>query len=272
MMSARTGIALVLLIAASLGEGQAVCAQTATLPPTETRADSVLRASVFLRPLASLLLPGTGQLLAHQDRGAVYLAAEVYLVSRFVQLDHDAVREANRYKDLAFEIARHPYTPSERDTIFEYFEQMERFSASGQYDASSGPAFVPESDPTTYNGAVWLLARRTYWEDPNVAPDPASKSYQSALKFYWDHAIGPGFQWSWRDHSLEHEVFKESIRRSDDAFRRAQNQVGLLLANHVVSAVDALISARLAAASGRAATIHTFVAPHFAQIRFTLPF
>jgi len=52
---------------------------------------------------------------------------------------------------------------------------------------------------------------------------------------------------------------RETIRRSDDGFRGAQNQVGLLLANHVVSAVDALISSRLAAAAGRAAALHTTV-------------
>src|SRR3989454_764303 len=123
--------------------------------------DSLIRARIFLRPLASLLVPGTGQLLAHQDRGAVYLAAEVYLVSRFVQLDHEAVREANRFRDLAYDIARRPYSPTQHDTIFEYFEQMERFTESGRYDAGSGSGFVPEIDPRTYNVAVWLLARRT---------------------------------------------------------------------------------------------------------------
>jgi len=54
-------------------------------------------------------------------------------------------------------------------------------------------------------------------------------------------------------------VFRETIRHSDDGFRRAQNQVGLLLANHVVSAVDALISSRLAAAAGRPTALHTSV-------------
>jgi hypothetical protein len=266
MQRAGTMVMLVMMVWVA----RAVRAQT-----TDSAAaakDSLVRARIFLRPLASLLVPGTGQLLAHQDRGAVYLAAEVYLVSRFVQLDREAVRAADRFKNLAFDIARGPYVPTQRDTIFEYFEQMERFTESGRYDASSGSGFVPETDPRTYNGAVWLLARHTYWADPNVAPDPASKPYQNALQFYWDHAIGPGFQWSWRDHSLEHEVFKESIRRSDDAFRRAQNQVGLLLANHLASAVDALISARLAAVSGRDATVHTTIAPGFAQVRFTLPF
>src|SRR5713101_3334956 len=205
----RAGTMVMLVLMALVA--RAVRAQT-----TDSAAvakDSLVRARIFLRPLASLLVPGAGQLLAHQDRGAVYLAAEVYLVSRFVQLDREAVREADRFRNLAFDIARGPYLPTRHDTIFEYFEQMERFTESGRYDAGSGSGFVPESDPRTYNGAVWLLARRTYWADANVPPDPASKPYQNALQFYWEHAIGPGFQWSWRDHSLEHEVFKESMRR-----------------------------------------------------------
>jgi hypothetical protein len=230
-------------------------------------------ASVFVRPLASLLLPGSGQLLAHQDRGAVYLAAEVYLVSRFLQLDHEATSEARRFQNLAFDVARRSYGPTRRDTIFEYYEQMERFPESGRYDADPGAAFAPESDLRTYNGSVWLLARRTYWEDPNVPPDPTSPTYWKALQFYQARAVGPNFQWSWHDHSLEHEVFRDYIKRSDNAFRRAQNQIGLLLANHVLSAVDALISARLSAAAGRAAQIQTTFGPGpLAQLRLSVTF
>jgi hypothetical protein len=230
-------------------------------------------AAVFVRPLASLLLPGTGQLLAHQDRGAVYLAAEVYLVSRFLQLDREATMEARRFQNLAFDVARRSFGPIRRDTIFEYYEQMERFAESGRYDADPGAAFAPESDARTYNGSVWLLARRTYWEDPDAPPDPTSPQYWRAVQFYQARAVGPNFQWSWRDHSLEHEVFRDFIRRSDNAFRRAQNQVGLLLANHVLSAVDALISARLSAAAGRAAQMQTTIGPGpLAQLRFSVTF
>jgi hypothetical protein len=229
--------------------------------------------AVFVRPLASLLVPGSGQLIAHQDRGAVYLAAEVYLVSRFLQLDREAVREARRFQNLAFDVARRPFAPARRDTVFEYYEQMERFVESGRYDADPGPVFAPESDPRTYNGSVWLLARRTFWEDPAVPPDPTSPQYWRAVQFYQSRAVGPGFLWSWRDHSLEHEVFRDFIRRSDNAFRRAQSQIGLLLANHVVSAVDALISARLSAAAGRPTEVHTSIGSSGrAQVRFTLPF
>ncbi len=235
--------------------------------------DSARPASVFIRPLASLLLPGTGQLLARQDRGAVYLAAEVYLLSRYVQLDNEASREAQRFQNLAFEVARRSFTPTRRDTIFEYYEQMERFVESGAYDADPGNAFVPEPDPGTYNGSVWLLARRTYWEDPDVPPDPMSPQYWNAVAFYRARAVGPNFQWSWRDHSLEHQVFRDFIRRSDNAFRRAQSQLGLLLANHIVSAVDALISARMTAAAGRTAEMHTTVGLQGrTQVRFSVAF
>jgi len=226
----------------------------------------------LVRPLASLLVPGTGQLLAHQDRGAVYLAAEVYLVSRFLQLDHEAMLEARRFQNLAFDVARRSYLPVRRDTIFEYYEQMERFAESGSYDGDPGAAFAPELDPQTYNGAVWLLARRTFWENPDVQPDPTSPEYWRALQFYQARAVGPNFQWSWRDHSLEHEVFRDYIKRSDTAFRRAQNQVGLLLANHVLSAVDALISARMSAAAGRAAEMRTTVSPSRSELRFSFSF
>ncbi len=249
------GLALIAAASASMAQQQE--------PPT----------SVFVRPLASLLVPGTGQLLAHQDRGAVYLAAEVYLVSRFLQLDREAMAEARRFQNLAFDVARRTYGPVRRDTIFEYYEQMERFAESGAYDADPGAAFVPETDPNTYNGSMWLLARRTYWEDPNVPPDPTSPQYWKALQFYQARAVGPDFLWSWRNHSLEHEVFRDYIKRSDNAFRRAQNQIGLLLANHVLSAVDALISARLSAAAGRAAEMRTsFGLSGRSEVRFSIAF
>lgn len=245
------GLAGALVLVALAGPAAAQRADTAPPPPR----------GGLVRPLASLLVPGSGQLLAGQDRGAAYLAAELYLVSRFLQLDRDANREARRFRALAYDVARRAFSPTRRDTVFEYYEQMERFAESGRYDTDAGPAFVPENDPRTYNGAVWLLARQTFWEDPNTPPDPMSLEYWRALQFYQARAVGPDFLWSWRDHSLEHQVFRETIRRSDIAFRRAQTQVGLLLANHVLSTVDALISSRLTAASGRPAEVRTTLRP-----------
>jgi hypothetical protein len=215
------------------------------------------RARLWVPPVASLVLPGSGQLLTGRDRGIVYLAAEAFVLSRFLQLTHDAHRGADRYRTLAYAVARRGFVDTRRDTVFEYYEIMEKFPASGEFDRDPGPGLAPEDDPTTYNGSQWLVARRTFWSDPDTPPPPTSPEYQLALQFYTTHAVGPDFRWSWRDAPLEQQEFRATIRSSDDAFRRAQNQLGLLLANHLVSAVDALISSRLSAGLRRPTTVHT---------------
>jgi hypothetical protein len=215
------------------------------------------RTRLWLPPVASLVLPGSGQLLSGRDRGMVYLAAEAFVLSRFLQLTHDAHRGADRYRTLAFAVARRGFAATRRDTVFEYYETMEKFTASGEFDSDPGPGLAPEDDPTTYNGSMWLLARRTFWSDPNIPPPPTSPEYQLALQFYRNHAVGPDFRWSWRDAPLEQQEFRATISSSDNAYRRAQNQLGLLLANHLVSAIDALISSRLSAGLRRPTTLHT---------------
>ncbi len=255
------GIALVFALAVPLA-GQRVDSAVATT-----------RARLWLPPLASLVVPGAGQLLVKRDRGMVYLAAEAFVLSRYLQLTHDAQRGANRYRDLAYAVARRGFTSMRRDTVFEYYETMERFASSGEYDRDPGPSLAPEDDPTTFNGSVWLLARRTFWSDPNIPPPPTSPEYQLALLFYRSHAVGPDFRWSWRDASLEQQEFRATIRSSDDAFRRAQSQLGVLLANHLVSAIDALISSRLSAGLRRPTTVETtWLGKRSAHVRVRIGF
>jgi len=238
------------------------------LPPAAAQVDSAaLRGRIWVRPLASLLVPGFGQLLARQDRGVVYGAVELYALSRYIQLEHAGDAGADAFRQLAFQVAQRGFAATRRDTIFEYYETMERFASSGEFDRDPGPGLSPETDPSTYNGSVWLLARRTFWADPNTPPPPTSPAYQNAIAFYVHHAVGPAYRWSWRDAGLQQQAFRDLIRNSDNAFRNAQGQLGLLLANHVVSALDALISARLTAAAGRATSLRTLLEPgaaHFA--------
>ena len=120
-------------------------------------------------------------------------------------------------------------------------------------------------DATEYALACFFLG------DPNTPPPPGSPLFLNALDFYRTHAVGPDFVWSWRDASLQQGVFRETIRRSDTAYRRAQNQLGFLLANHVVSAIDALISSRLAAAARRPAALQTTLGP-VTVVRMSLEF
>lgn len=210
----------------------------------------------WVRPLASAVVPGSGQLLAGAHRGAIYLVVEAFLITKYVNSRSEAHREQDRYRDLAFEVARNAFTPSIRDTAFGYFEQMTKFVESGPFDADLGPGFAPPVNEESFNGNVWKLARQTFFEDPGSPPDPSSTEYQRAVQFYQSRAIGPNFTWSWRNARLEQDAFRQAIRRSDDAFQRSTVQLGLVLANHLVSAIDAFISERLSA-GGRRAQLRT---------------
>jgi len=199
---------------------------------------------LWVRPVASLLVPGTGQFLAGQARGVVYLAFELWVASRAVASSHRGNEQAARYRQLAYDVARRQYSATRVDGPFDYYETMEKFVESGSYDADSGPAFVPDLDPATFNGSVWALARRTFFANPDSLPDPSSAAYQQAVAFYQAKAVGGQFQWSWRGARLEQDVFRGAIRTSDDAFRQRTNYLGALVLNHLASAIDALISAK----------------------------
>jgi hypothetical protein len=123
---------------------------------------------------------------------------------------------------------------------------MEHWVASGVFDADpSSPGLDPETDSTTFNGAMWLLARRTYWTQPDSPPAIGSPAYLAALRFYEDAAVRPDFQWSWRNARFEQDIYRRHIKESNDAFRHAIQDVGVVIANHMLSTVDAYISLRL---------------------------
>ncbi len=259
VLGAARGAALAGLLAGAtpaVGLAQAAPTEPATITaPTEStltggggagaggRVVRILR-DARVRPVLSLLVPGTGQLASGQERGLVYLVVEVWTLGRAVALDRRGRRNAARYRELAYQVARSPFSTLRRDGPFTYYETMERFVESGVYDRATGPDFVPESDTTTFNGSVWLLARRTYFTNPDSLPALDSPQYLSAVAFYRARATPGEFRWSWRDARLEQDVFRQIIRASDEAFRDATNYFGALVINHLVSAVDALISSR----------------------------
>jgi hypothetical protein len=251
-LSVRRVAVLVTALGGAAGAGAAQQRDPAVVvplrPATEAEArDSGLSDALARRPwippLASLIVPGSGQLIERKDRGLIYLAAEVWIIARAAALTRAGRRDRRAFQDLAFNVARARFTTQRRDGGFEYYESMTHYAESGRFDLDSGAALVPETDTATFNGAMWLLARRTYFVYPDSAPSGAE--YDAALAFYQSRAVGPDFRWSWRDARLEQDVFRSRIRSSDDAFRSATNYLGALVLNHLGSAVDALISVRL---------------------------
>ena len=246
------------LAALLLGGAAAGAAQELTPPPAriemvlDTTPPPLPGATTFRepigrpwqRPVASLIVPGTGQLMAGQPRGVVYLAMEAWVIVRADTLNQQGSTQEQRYRDLAYQVARSQFTTERVDGPFEYYETMEKFVESGVFDMDPTAGFAPETDTLTFNGSVWLLARRTYFTDPDVPPPPTDPAYTGAVRFYRDHAIPASFRWSWRDARLEQDVFRQQIHSSDRAYQQRTNYLGLLVLNHLASAVDALISLR----------------------------
>jgi len=204
-------------------------------------------------PLASVLVPGAGQAILRQNRFVAYLAVEGFVWLQYFKDRRDWRQQRAAYRDLAAQVARSPFTTNPAVGDWAYYESMEHFLESGVYSRSGSVTDVqPESDESTYNGAMWLLARRNFWPDAAVAPPVNSPAYQQALAFYASRAVLPAYRWSWRNAQLEQDLYRRSINKANDAVRRATSDLGIILANHVLSSVDAFASLRLQMTAGAA--------------------
>jgi len=213
--------------------------------------------------LASIVLPGAGQWLQGESRWVPYVALEVWSWLRFRQRRADSRRIAQQYRDLAWLVARRVSTGERRDTVFEYYEALTHYNASGAPVREGDP---PETDTTTFNGNLWALSRALFFPEGKDFP-PGSTEYMLAFGYYREHGIPGDYAWAWGGSTLEQQVFAELITDSDDAYRDGTRMLGLILANHVASTVDALITARLRALTSDRARLRTGLSPEGAGAR-----
>ncbi len=197
--------------------------------------------------LLSALVPGGGQYLLGQDRWVAYVGVELWAWIQFESRRRDGQRLERRYRDLAWYVARRVSSGPRTEGGWDYYEAMTQYDASGAYDMDPAEAGVqPEADPLTYNGRIWELAQEIYLpEDPDVPPDEESSAYAKAFHYYLNRAYRPDFAWNWGSATLQREEYARLIRASDENLRRSTTMIGVILANHLLSAVDALVSVRL---------------------------
>lgn len=243
-----------LLLAAVTGpavvSGQSVAAARSGISSSGDSSRSLPTArprSVLLTTLASAVVPGAGQALLGSRRAIAYVLAEVAGLVVYSGEQRDGTRQRNRYRELSRSVARVQFVPDGPAGNWDYYERMEKYAASGAFDAVPGGSVDPEPDQSTYNGSIWVLARQTYWRDPGASPSPTSPEYQSALAFYSKRAIQPEMRWSWLASADGFQQYKHAIAGSNSAFKRAEQMAGLVIANHFLSAVDAFVSVRLRA-------------------------
>lgn len=230
----------VLSIAVSLGSAATIWSPSAV--DAQALAANRVGASPAVVTIASAVLPGAGQAIMHQKRSVLYLALEAAGVGFYISQNRDGSRERDVYRGISRSVARAQFSPNGPQGNWDYYERMEKFVASGVFDAIDGGDVNPETDVTTYNGSVWQLARQTYWRDPDVAPAEASEEYQSAIKFYGARAVRSEFRWSWLGAPEPYQKYRAAIASSNSAFRKAEQTASLILANHFLSAIDAYVS------------------------------
>lgn len=201
-------------------------------------------------PLTSAAVPGTGQAVLGQKRWLPYLALEVWAWLQYIDVKREGGRRRREYQSLARDVARSRFPGPYPDGDFEYYEHMLKNAESGEFDVFPGGRIDPETDTTTYNGRRWLDARRLFWEDPNNPPPGDSRPYQSALEFYELNAIPTDYRWSWRLAQAEYDVFRRTIVRSNVAYKRSVEYLGVIIANHALSSVDAFVTLRLRTRAG----------------------
>lgn len=231
-------------VALTRSQGLAAAAEGAT-----TRALTVSRAPAgapapWWAPVASVMVPGGGQFALRQQRSVAYVVAEAFLLVQYLAANRDANRERSAYRDLALSVARKAFGGTAAGS-WDYYERLEQYLESGVYDRVPGGTVDPETDPTTYNGARWQLARETFWLNPNAPPPVGSAEYQRALAFYERSAVTDEFRWSWRDAQLQQDVYIQTIRSANRSDQRAVNMLGLVAVNHLASLVDAYVSVRI---------------------------
>jgi hypothetical protein len=191
-----------------------------------------------------LVVPGLGQARLRQGRTAAYAAVEAFLLLQYGKDLSEAHQNSGDYRQIARTIARRGFVAVPPDTAWQYYEKLSEYIESGAYTLTASGPVVPEIDTLTYNGAQWLLARRQF----GVSLDPSevgSTAYARALALYTSRAVRQPYRWSWRNAQLEKDLYVRTISRTNDAYRRVTIDLSAVIANHLLSAIDAFATVRL---------------------------
>lgn len=184
-------------------------------------------------PVASAIIPGTGQIMLGNNRAVAYMAVEVLAWWQYRKHVHERAEQEAAFKDLARRVSRSHFAPNAGDGNWTYYEMMRDYVESGDYTTSDNGSIIPPTNDSTFNGHVWLDALRTH------------TSTSDALAEYERRAVKPGFQWSWRNARLQWDLFSQLTGKRNDANRSANIDLLLLAGNHLLSMVDAFGTFRL---------------------------
>lgn len=159
--------------------------------------------------LYSMIIPGLGQINNGAKYGYIYTAVEIGLLTTFFILRNNAANTREDYRDIV------------RDNVifegpgnFEDWDPIEDFEHATQYENWN---HVYDSDATRDRTGKW------YWKDL----DPTLKNEK-------DTEIGFDSKYRLEAFDLREEA--------NDTFQTARTVLGVVILNHIVSAVEARIN------------------------------
>jgi hypothetical protein len=189
----------------------------------------------------SLALPGLGQHQLGKSRKWLFAGIEVAAWAVYLERRSAAGSLRDDYRDFAWQVGRLQAGPRV-DGDFNYYETLSKWDRSGAFDrdaVSSG--LQPEADPSTFNGTTWARAQAIFLGGGGQPGDPG---FAQALEYYEARAYQTEFLWDWTRSTGGRSRLGELISESDSRFRQATTAVGVVIANHLASAVDAFLSTR----------------------------
>ncbi len=195
-------------------------------------------------PIASAIVPGTGQYMLGQDRFIGYLAIEVVTWLQYSKNVREQAAQEAEYKSLARKVARAGFALGSPDGLpdgnWAYYEQLKDYDESGSFSLTVGGPISPETNPATYNGSRWQLAQATF------------STRDGALAEYMRTAVRPEYEWSWKNAQLQKDLYIRTIFKRNDAYRAGLANLMVIGANHALSMLDAFTTVRLRASTGEA--------------------
>jgi hypothetical protein len=205
-------------------------------------------------PIASAIIPGSGQYMLGNDRFIGYLAIEVIGWWQYGKSVRERAAQETEYKSLARRVARASFTLGSPDQLpdgdWAYYEQLLDYDESGSFSLTVGGPIAPETNPATYNGSRWLLAQATF------------STRDGAIAEYMRTAVRPEYEWSWKNAQLEKDVYSRTIFKRNDANRAVFSNLMVIGANHALSMIDAFTTFRLRASNdpGRGTSVGMSIA------------
>jgi hypothetical protein len=212
-----------------------------------------------MRLLLGALVPGLPQFLDGRPRAYAYFAVEGFSIGALFTLNSRGNSYLDRYKTLALTARNNFVYPGLRNNptedvdltsegYGEYYEDLLKWTSSGDYDNDPNQTGVqPETDPRTYNGHQWEIAKiNNYTGSSGGIPVPASQAEaDAAMQSYLQRVYLRELNWDWTGLDEENEEYHRLFDVSERAYRNRNNFVAVLLANHLVSVIDVLITERL---------------------------